>query len=135
MHDLFDNGLSIYATAIAVIRFTTAAWLLVKRLRLCFGERAQGEVVAYVERMRSRAASPIMYMPRLKYRTLQHGEQEFVSRMSANPSRWPVGTHLPVAYSAFDPSLAEIATPARLWLAPAIFFLFALMMLGIALRA
>ena len=52
-------------------------------------------------------------------------EHTFVSRMGAKPSRWPVGTSVPVAFLERDPSRAEIATWARLWIAPAALYLFA----------
>ena len=55
--------------------------------------------------------------------------------MSADPKRWPEGTLIPVAYAAGRPDLAEIATTARLWLAPIALLLFALGSLAIARKA
>ena len=135
MGALFDNGLSIYVTVVAIILFNVGAWLFLKRLRLCFGDRAAGEITGYVQRMPSKRSSKPVFMPRVRYGCLDHGQQEFVSRMNADPERWPVGTRLPVAYSPTDPSIAEIATPARLWLAPAIFLIFAAALVMTALKA
>jgi len=99
------------------------------------GGRAQGEITGYVARMQSGRAGRIMYMPKVRYGSLHHGEREFVSRMSANPERWPVGTRLPIAYSTSDPAAAEIATFARMWLAPLVFWLFASALIVAALKA
>jgi hypothetical protein len=115
--------------------FGGGAWLLLARLQLFLGVRAQGEVVGYVRRMRSRAGSRIMFMPLVRYGSLHHGEREFQSRMSAYPERWPVGTELPVAYSETDPAAPEIATPVRLWLAPIALWLFGIGMIAAALKA
>jgi hypothetical protein len=122
---LFSDPPSAYMTICAVVLFNVGAWVFLKRLRLCLGGRAEGEIVGYTERMRSHRSAPPMYMPRIRYWSLQHGQCEFQSRMGASPKRWPVGTRVSVAYSETDPSVAEIATPARLWLAPAIFWMFA----------
>lgn len=135
MNALFDNGLSSYAASCAILLFVGGAWLFTKRIRLAIGERAQGEVTGYVTGMRTSRGSRITQMPKVQYGSLEHGEQEFVSRMSADPERWPVGTRLPVAYSPSDPSAAEIATFARLWLAPLAFWLLAGGLIIMAIRA
>ena len=135
MDALLSKGFAAYAAFWAFLFFNVGAWLLVKRLRLCFGERAQGEVTGYVARMRSRAGERRAWMPIVRFGSLQHGQREFVSRMGANPAKWPVGTRVPVAFSASDPKAAEIATPARLWLAPAAFWLLAIGTLAAALSA
>lgn len=132
---LFASPFSAYATVVAIVLFNGGAWLVLKRLRLFMGDRAQGEVTGYVTRMRTDRGSRTLYMPRVRYGSLEHGQHEFVSRMSGDPKRWPIGTRLPVAYSRSDPKIAEIATPARLWLAPIVFWLFAGSMILAALEA
>jgi len=132
---LWDNGFNSYAAACAILLFSAGAWLFLKRLRLSLGDRAQGEITGYVTRMRPRAVSKTMFMPKVRYGCLQHGRHEFVSRMSADPESWPVGTRVPVAFSAADPAGAEIATLARLWLAPLAFWILAAGMVGVALKA
>ena len=64
-------------------------------------------------------------MPHVRFVAADMREHTFVSRMGAKPARWPVGTSVPVAFLADDPSRAEIATFARLWTAPAALYLFA----------
>jgi hypothetical protein len=131
---MFDNGFSAYLSVCAILLFNGGAWLSVKRMRLCFGQRAEGEVVGYVERMQHRAGSRPTFMPKVSYASLQHGQQQFVSRMSASPRRWPVGTRLPVAFLSSHPATAEIATPARLWMAPAMVWIMAAGVLFAALK-
>jgi hypothetical protein len=75
-----------------------------------------------------------MLMPRVRYTSLQHGQQEFVSRMSADAQRLPIGTQVPVAHSAADPTIAEIATFGRLWLAPLVFWILAAALLVAAAK-
>jgi len=103
-----------------------ATFLLVSRARLSlFGARTSGEVVSYTERMRSSRGERTSHMPHVRFVADDMREHTFVSRMGAEPSRWPVGTSVPVAFLEHDPSRAEIATWARLWIAPAALYLFA----------
>ena len=64
-------------------------------------------------------------MPHVRFVGPDMREHTLVSRMGAKPTRWPVGTSVPVAFLERDPSRAEIATFARLWAAPAALFVFA----------
>ena len=118
--------MSWYFAICALALFAGATFLLVARARLSlFGARTSGEVVSYTERMRSSRGEKTSYMPHVRFVAADMREHTFVSRMGAKPSRWPVGTSVPVAFVASDPSRAEIATFARLWVAPAALYLFA----------
>ena len=118
--------MSWYFGICALALFAGATFLLVARARLSlFGARTSGEVVSYTERMRSSRGEKTSYMPHVRFVAADMREHTFVSRMGAQPSRWPVGTSVPVAFVASDPSRAEIATWGRLWIAPAALYLFA----------
>ena len=113
----------------ALALFVGATLLLVARARLSlFGARTTGEVVAYTTRMRSTRGERPSHMPHVRFVGPDMREHTFVSRMGAKPSRWPVGTSVPVAFLERDPSRAEIATWGRLWTAPAVLYLFAAVM-------
>jgi len=117
---------SWYFGICALALFAGATFLLVARARLSlFGARTSGEVVSYTERMRSSRGEKTSYMPHVRFVAADMREHTFVSRMGAQPSRWPVGTSVPVAFLERDPSRAEIATWGRLWIAPAALYLFA----------
>ena len=118
--------MSWYFGTCALALFVGATFLLVARARLSlFGARTTGEVVTYTERMRSSPGEKASFMPHVRFVAADMREHTFVSRMGAKPSRWPVGTSVPVAFLAGDPSRAEIATFARLWAAPAALYVFA----------
>ena len=67
-------------------------------------------------------------MPHVRFVGPDLHEHTLVSRMSADPSRWPVGASVPVAFLESDPSRAEIATFARLWAAPVALYVFAVVL-------
>lgn len=118
--------MSWYLGICAAALLVGAALLLVQRARLSlFGARTTGEVVAYTTRMRSSRGERPSHMPHVRFVGADMREHVLVSRMSADPSRWPIGTAVPVAFLERDPSRAEIATWARLWAAPAVLFAFA----------
>ncbi len=118
--------MSWYLAFCAAALFLGATVLLVSRARLSlFGARTSGEVVSYTERMRSSPGERTSYMPHVRFVADDMREHTFVSRMGAKPSRWPVGTSVPVAFLERDPSRAEIATWGRLWTAPLALYLFA----------
>ncbi len=118
--------MSWYLGICALALFVGATFLLVARARLSlFGARTTGEVVAYTTRMRATRGERTQHMPHVRFVGPDMREHTLVSRMGAKPARWPVGTSLPVAFLERDPSRAEIATFARLWLAPAALYGFA----------
>ncbi|HEY6916530.1 MAG TPA: DUF3592 domain-containing protein [Allosphingosinicella sp.] len=105
--------------------------LLAARQRLTAqGADALGEVTGYKP---SFGSGGVAYMPKVRFRAAQ-GEREFVSGMSANRKKWPVGTAVPVRYLPEDPAQAEIATGPRMWAPPLIFTLFGLFMMWAAAR-
>jgi len=99
------------------------------------GARTSGEVVSYTTRMRASRGEREQHMPHVRFVAADMREHTFISRMGAKPSRWPVGTSVPVAFLERDPSRAEIATWARLWVAPAALYLFAAAMAYVAYTA
>jgi hypothetical protein len=116
---------SVYLGLCGALLFVAATILLVGRLRRSLrGTRTTGVVVDYTQRMRTRGERT-QHLPHVRFVGTDLGERTFVSRMSASPSRWPVGTTVPVTFLASDPSRAEIATATRLWAAPAVMYLFA----------
>jgi hypothetical protein len=117
---------SWYLGICALALFAGATFLLVARARLSLlGARTTGEVVAYTTRMRTSRGEREQHMPQVRFVGPGMREHTLVSRMSASPARWPVGTSVPVAFLERDPSRAEIATWGRLWTAPVVLYLFA----------
>jgi hypothetical protein len=117
---------SWYFALCSVAFLVGATLLLIRRLRLSVGgARTTGEVVDYSTRMRSTPGERPSHMPHVRFVGADLREHTFISRMGASPERWPVGTCLPVVFLESDPKRAEIATPARLWVAPAAMYLLA----------
>jgi len=117
---------SWYLGICSAVLLVGATALLVGRARLSlFGARTTGEVVGYTTRMRASRGERASHMPHVRFVGSDMRSHTLVSRMGARPSRWPVGTTVPVAFMEGDPSRAEIATFARLWAAPAALYVFA----------
>ena len=128
--------MSWYFGICALALFVGATFLLVARARLSlFGARTTGEVVAYTTRMRATQGERAQHMPHVRFVGSDMREHTLVSRMSASPARWPVGTSVPVAFLERDPSRAEIATWTRLWAAPLAMLAFAAVLAYAALSA
>ena len=118
--------MSWYFGLCAAAFFVGAVVLTVSRARLSlFGARTTGVVFDYTERMRSSPGEKRQFMPHVRFVGPGMGERTFVSRMGASPSKWPVGTEVPVTFLEGDPRRAEIATFARLWAAPFALYLLA----------
>jgi hypothetical protein len=123
---LTATGFGIYLCILGAVFVTGAIGLLAKRLKISAGRRADGRIVGYHQRTQRRRAMKPQYMPLVSFTPRGRDPVEFQSRMSADPTHWPERTLVPVAYRADFPDQAEIATAARLWLAPLVFLLFAL---------
>ena len=118
--------MSWYLGICSFLLLVGATALLVGRARLSlFGARTTGEVVGYTTRMRASRGERASHMPHVRFVGSDMRSHTLVSRMGARPSRWPVGTSVPVAFLPGDPSRAEIATFGRLWAAPAALYVFA----------
>ena len=126
------SAFQIYLASFGSLVLAIGVGMAVARARLTAGGRADGEIVGYVERMRSRRGAVPQFMPKVRFHTLE-GPQEFQSRMSGDPDRWPVGTRVRVAYRRDKPEAAEIAQAGRLWIPPIVVSLFGSVMIGIAL--
>jgi hypothetical protein len=120
------TGFGIYLCVVGAILAATAVGLFAKRLKISAGLRADGRIVGYHQRIQQRRSMKPQYMPLVRFTPSGHAPIEFQSRMSVDRERWPEGTPVRVAYRAKQPDHAEIATPARLWLAPPALLLFAL---------
>ena len=125
------TGFGIYLCVVGAMLAAIGAGLLVKRLRIASGDRVQGQIVAYVQPMAQRG-SQHQYMPVVRFAPRGSLPVEFQSRMGANPKHWPVGTAVPVAYRPERPDHAEIATAARLWVAPPVIIALGLACFAIA---
>ena len=118
--------MSWYLGICSLLLLVGATALLVVRARLSlFGARTTGEVVGYTARLRTARGERSQHMPHVRFVGSDMRSHTLVSRMGADPSRWPIGTSVPVAFLERDPSRAEIATFARLWAAPAALYVFA----------
>ena len=120
------TGFGIYLCVVGAILAAIAISLFARRLKISAGLRADGRIVGYQQRVQQRRAMKPQYMPLVRFTPHGQAPIEFQSRMSADPTRWPEGTLVPVAYRFDRPDQAEIATPVRLWLAPPALLLFAL---------
>jgi hypothetical protein len=132
---LTSTGFGIYLCILGAVFAAGAIGLFAKRLRISAGPRADGRIVGYRRRIQQRRAMKPQYMPLVRFTPRGREPVEFQSRTSADPARWPEGTLVPVAYRPDFPDQAEIATPARLWLAPLALLLFALACVAIAWKA
>jgi len=94
--------------------------LLVSRIRLAAGEEASGQVIGYAERIRPRRAAEPEYMPVVQYQPAGGRPVKFQSRMGANSKPYQIGEIVPVVYRPGEPTVAEIRSAARLWLAPVV---------------
>jgi hypothetical protein len=130
---LTSTGFGIYLCIVGAAFAAIAVGLFVRRLQIHAGPRADGQVVGYATRL-SHRPSRRQYMPLVRFTPRGCAPVEFQSRMGADPVRWPEGTPVPVAYRAEHPSHAEIATAARLWLAPPLLLMFASASFAIAWR-
>jgi hypothetical protein len=128
---MLATGFGIYLCVIGAAFAAIAVGLFVKRVRISAGPRADGQVIGYVSRMANRPSWQ-HYMPLVRFTPRGGTPVEFQSRMGADPARWPEGTPVPVAYREERPDHAEIATAARLWLAPPMLLLFAAASFAIA---
>lgn len=131
---LLATGFGIYLSIVGTGLGALAAGLAVKRIRINAGERADGRIVGYTERMKQHVGDRPQFMPRVSFHPRGGPAVEFQSRMGADPKRWPEGTPVPVAYRADRPQDAEIASWARLWLAPIVIALMAGGCLALAWR-
>ena len=132
---IVSTGFGIYLCFVGSVLAAAAIGLFVKRPRISAGLRADGRIIGYHQRIQHRRVMKSQYMPLVRFTPRGHAAVEFQSRMSADPKRWPEGTLIPVAYAVGRPDLGEIATTARLWLAPIALLLFALGSLAIARKA
>ena len=108
--------------------------LLARRVGLLLGgRRADGEVVGWGREIMDDPPSSA-FMPRVRFVTADGEAQEFQSRVSANPDRWPIGTTVPVLYRPKRPEDAQIAIAWRFWAGPAGVLTFAGLLLFFAWR-
>jgi len=120
MGSLLANPLSIYLAVASSVLLAGGLLLLVSRVRLAAGERVSGQVIGYTERIRDRRAAKRQYMPVVRYQPRGGAALEFQSRMGSNSKPFEIGQGVPVIYRADKPTVAEIRSAARLWLAPAV---------------
>ena len=133
---LFDNLLSGYLTIAGTGLLVAGCILFLRRAHLWLtGERADGEVIGYKARMKQTRGEVVSHMPLVRFTASDGVMREFQSRTSAQQSRSPVGTIVPVRYSAQRPERAEIASPFHYWIAPGGLLLFGLLLLLAAFRA
>jgi hypothetical protein len=120
------NWLAIYCSAIGAIMVAIALWLFLRRIGMATGLRAQGQIIAYREMRKQHVGQLTRYQPVVRFQPRGGAPVEFLSEMSADPQRWTIGRPVPVAYRETQPDQAEIASTARLWLAPLVLLLLAL---------
>jgi hypothetical protein len=132
---LTSTGFGIYLCIVGAVLAATAIGLFVKRLRMSSGLRADGQIVGYHQRIQQRATMKPQYMPIVRFQPRSGPPIEFQSRMGSHSKRLSEGTLVRVAYRADRSEQAEIATAARMWLAPPLLLLFALACIAIAWRA
>lgn len=133
---MFDNFLSGYLTVCSAALLTLAAWLVVTRARLWWwGERTTGEIIRYTERMRSRPGEKIHHMPQVRFTDDRGMLRDFTSTTSADPAKWPVGTHVAVIFAKNDADKAEIGLPLLFWRGPVGVLVFGLGVLLAAVKA
>ena len=120
MSELFANPVSIYLTVASTALFMGGALLLVSRIRLAAGEQVSGQVIGYAERIRQRRASKRQYMPIVRFQPRGGPPVDFQSRMGATSKPFDIGQNVTVIYRSDKPTVAEIGSAARLWLAPAV---------------
>ena len=118
MMRLLANPLAIYFAVISFALFAGGLALVVTRMRLVGGRRAQGQVIGYQERLRQRPGAKRQYMPLVRFHPAGASPIEFQSRMGSNSKPFQIGEPVPVFYRPDKPELAEIASVPRLWLAP-----------------
>ena len=123
---LTANGFAIYCSLMGAIFAAVALWLLVRRMRIAAGLRAQGQIVSYRQVRKQHVREVTQFQPTVRFQPRGGPPVEFESQVSADPEAWKIGHPVPVAYCATDPRQAEIATAARLWLAPPALLLLAL---------
>jgi hypothetical protein len=128
MTRLFANPVAIYLALAGAMLLSGGIVLLAARVRLAVGARARGRIVGYVERMQQRRGLKKQFMPVVRFQPHAGPEIEFRSRMGSASKGLPIGETVSVAYRSDRPEAAEIATAARLWLAP-------IVMIGMALVA
>jgi hypothetical protein len=132
---LLASPLGIYCTILAIILFALALWLLVRRLQIQTGNRAQGQVIGFRELRKGHPRDPPQFKPIVRFQPRHGSPVEFESSMSANPDRMRLGHPVPVAYRDDRPQQAEIAVAARLWAAPLALLVLALGSLATAWKA
>ena len=115
---LLANPVSIYLSVVGTA-LLFGAMMLVSRIRLTAGGRAQGQVIDYAERIGSGRGNRRQFMPIVRYHPAGGTPVEFQSRMGASGKPFQIGEPVPVVYRRDKPQVAEIATSAQLWLAPA----------------
>ncbi|GAA3908759.1 hypothetical protein GCM10022276_28820 [Sphingomonas limnosediminicola] len=115
---LFANPLAIYFAVVGFALFAAGLALMVARLRLAGGQRAQGQIIGYQKRMRERLGAKRQYMPLVRYRPAGGSPVEFQSRMGSTSKPFQIGETVAVLYRSDKPEVAEIASTPRLWLAP-----------------
>ena len=133
---LFDNLLSGYLTIAGTGLLIGGCILFFRRAHLWSrGARTDGEVIGHKARMKATRGEIVSHMPLVRFTAADGVAREFQSRTSTHPSRWPVGTIVPVRYRARRPERAEIATAFHYWIAPVCSLLFGLLLLVAAFRA
>jgi hypothetical protein len=91
-------------------------WLRVRRF-VAGALRAQGTVISLTQHMHGSRAT---YSPVISFTARDGGEFEFHDPVSSRPASHQIGDRVEVLYDWQDHSRARLASPLRLYLAPAI---------------
>lgn len=135
VRQLFDNLFSGYLAIAGTGLLLGGCILFFRRAHLwSTGARADGEVIGHKPRMKATRSEVVSHMPLVRFTAADGVAREFQSRTSAQQSRWPVGTIVPVRYDVRRPERAEIATPFHYWIAPGGLLVFGLLLLLAAFR-
>jgi hypothetical protein len=104
--------------AVGLLLLLIGALLFVRVRRFVAGSlRAQGTVVSLSAHMHG---SRVTYSPVISFTARDGGEFEFNDPVSSRPAGFKLGDRVEVLYDWQDHSHARLASPLRLYLAPAI---------------
>jgi len=117
--------LKTYFVVIGILCLALAAWLVARRLRVCFsGVTTSGRIFLYEKREMDDTTS---FHPLIVFSDANGQQHQFTSVAGYSDRKPSEGTEVRISYLPSDPKLAYIATFLHMWAAP-----LALVVLGCA---